>query len=73
VLISDRLLPRRKIFQNVADSRLILRSRRALERIIPQDQIEKMSRSPRTNRVTGVVCLRTSIRFSSFKFVSSTG
>src|SRR5437763_1651379 len=42
VLISDTLLPRRKIFQNVSDSLWILRKSRSLERMIPQDQIEKI-------------------------------
>src|SRR5215468_11146050 len=64
VLISERLLPRRKIFQNVSDSLLILRSSRILERIIPQDQIETRRRTAKTIRVIRVVWLRTSIRLS---------
>src|SRR5215813_10174438 len=71
VLISERLLPRRKIFQKVSDSLLILRRSSVLERMIPQDQIEKISKTKRTNRVIGVVWLKTSIKLIPVKFVSS--
>src|SRR4029077_8477350 len=67
VRISERFCPRRNIFQKVSDSFLILRNRRLLEKMIPQDHMEKTKRTARTNRVTVVVWRSTSSTFSSFK------
>src|SRR5262249_1618457 len=64
---SDRFRALRKIFQNTSVSRRIFRSRRALDRMIPHDQTEKMSRIARTNRVTGLVVRNSAIRSSSPK------